>query len=155
MNLFRKPYLIYWGSIPLILILGFLVRFRTMQLNIHDTYFVIDQFSLAVLISGFALIIGIAYWMLSRYGKNISQRLVKWHIGITSIAVLLLLALSFFFVNTTDKPGAAFSDYMADIRWNYKIEKVMFLVAVIMLLAQFLFPLNLILGLLNKKRIKA
>ncbi|MGS2739688.1 hypothetical protein [Sinomicrobium sp. M5D2P17] len=66
----ERPYLVFWWMIPVIMGLGFLHPQETLDINIHDTYYVIAYLHMAILISFVFAIIGLGYWGSVEIGKK-------------------------------------------------------------------------------------
>ena len=63
----KTPHIVFWILIPIILLTGFLKPDKTLDINIHDTYYVLGLINLAVLISIIFAIIGFGYWVIIRF----------------------------------------------------------------------------------------
>jgi heme/copper-type cytochrome/quinol oxidase subunit 1 len=62
-RLIEKPHLIFLRTIPIIMIIGLLSEDAILDINVHDTYYVIGYLHLAILISIVFGIIGCVYWI--------------------------------------------------------------------------------------------
>ena len=49
----EKPFISFLILIPIIMIIGFLNRKETLDINFHDTYYVINNLHLAIILSFF------------------------------------------------------------------------------------------------------
>ncbi|WP_461149538.1 hypothetical protein [Spirosoma pulveris] len=92
---FRKPYLISWLAIPILLLIGLLFRQHTVNVQLYDTYFVIANRHVALAGSALLLVLGFGYWLLQRTRKTPNGILTAFHLWLT-IGVLLLLVLPIF-----------------------------------------------------------
>lgn len=70
----KKSHLLLWCSIPLILLFGFLSKIPSFDINFKDTYYVIDPFSISILLSIFLGLTGFGYLILN----IISDRELRW-----------------------------------------------------------------------------
>ena len=91
-TIYNKPHLFFWISIPFILGLGISGMHETVDINIHDMYFIITNWHLSVFISmGFAAI-GLVYWSLFQSGLLPIPWMTLAHL-ICSIDVFIILWL--------------------------------------------------------------
>jgi len=67
----------------------------SLDINIHDTYFVISDYSLAEIFAILFIIIGLIHWFISK--KEKVSFLNKWHIYISIGCVLLYFVVKIFF----------------------------------------------------------
>ena len=67
LRLLKKPHLLFWSIIPLLLFQSFCQDNQTLDVNIHDTYYVFSQQQLLVLLSLFFGLTGIIYWLLRNF----------------------------------------------------------------------------------------
>ncbi|WP_425290760.1 hypothetical protein [Spirosoma linguale] len=100
---FRKPYLISWLAIPVLLLAGFLFRKHTVNIQLYDTYFVIANSHVALAGSALLLILGLGYWLILLTGKSPNVALTLFHL-LPTIGVPMLLALPMF---SSDSLGSA------------------------------------------------
>lgn len=91
----KTPHIVFWILIPITLLIGFLKPDKTLDINIHDTYFVIGLISLAVIISIIFGILGLGYWVIIK----LNGRLVNWltiiHLIITIIGFFSIIIIFF------------------------------------------------------------
>ncbi|RZS91900.1 hypothetical protein [Aquimarina brevivitae] len=92
----KYPYLIFLLPVPLILLFGYWFGNNTLDLNIHDTYYVISYWHIAKMISLFFGILGVLYWIFKVLKINLLQALILIHIYITWIGSVLILLLGLF-----------------------------------------------------------
>ena len=59
----EKAYRFLWSMIPCLLLVGYLSN-QTINIQMHDTYFVITTFSISVLLSVVFGIAGSIYWFM-------------------------------------------------------------------------------------------
>jgi cytochrome c oxidase subunit 1 len=79
-QVFDKPQLIFFSLIPIIILSGLLSGGSALDLNIHNTYFVISYFHLAVLISILFGLFGLGYWFVDLANFKLNKRLNIAHI---------------------------------------------------------------------------
>ena len=91
---FKKPYISFWVTIPVLLLIGFLKRSEVVSLNIHDIYLIINFFHFTVLISIFFGLVGLGYWMMYLRRKRLSIWLNFSHMVITILGLGIIWLLS-------------------------------------------------------------
>ena len=136
----EKPHLIFLIAIPIILLIGLLSGAATLDINIQDTYYVIEYNHLTMLISILFGMIGIGYWIMKKANKKLSKWLNLTHIGLTFGGILIVIILSQFY-RTESK----------EFEFNYNLTLIITLVILITVIAQIVFPINLIHGFFEKK----
>lgn len=81
------------------LLVGALKKEKTIDINMHDTYFVIEYLYITILISLFAGFIAVVYFGLEKVKKPIKLKTGFWHFGLFLIGILIL-ATSFVLGNS-------------------------------------------------------
>lgn len=140
---FYEPHRIFLVSALIILLFGFWKSESVMDINFHDTYFVIGYFHFAILISLVLFIIGTGYWIM----KKLDIKLLSWlnwtHILLTLGGPVVLLILIQFYRNE-----------LMEYEFNNNLTLVILLIVMIMILGQMVFPVNIIYSLIKKKNKK-
>ena len=94
MNLLTKrPHIIFLVFAVITFILGFNAN-GGIDINIHDTYFVMSNYHFATLISILFGIIGLIYWIVKKTNGNLSKRLNLIHVALTFGGIFLILILN-------------------------------------------------------------
>ncbi|GAB2528134.1 hypothetical protein [Spirosoma aerophilum] len=88
----RKPHLISWLAIPALVLIGLWFRQHTVDVQLYDTYYVIDNGHFALAESAFLLVAGLGYWFLQRTGKTPNGALTAVHL-LPTIGLFMLLVL--------------------------------------------------------------
>jgi heme/copper-type cytochrome/quinol oxidase subunit 1 len=91
MHMLSTPLKLLWYTIPLLFILAFVGRDNTIDLQYHDTYFIISLFDVGIVLSFIAGINGLLYYSLR--DKKTNQRM-KWAQVVMTIAVCFLFMIS-------------------------------------------------------------
>jgi len=133
---------IFWISIPILILIGFLNRGRFVDINIYDTYYILDFPLITYLISFIFLIIGLGYRIMQRANKKVSRLLLRVHIMLTFGGLLVIWVLSLFYRLT----GIGFE-------FNNNLSLVIYLISLIIILGQLLFPINMLRGMIKKTEI--
>lgn len=132
--LFTQPYRYFWAFIPFVIGLSLLGQRDTIDIQMHDTYFVVDLTHMAFFYSTILVVLGLLYWWFRK------RQLINWitvlHVVVSLITILVLQASSLLVPHF--------------VSLNYELyQKVNQLITMLMLafiLAQLLFVLNLIIS---------
>jgi heme/copper-type cytochrome/quinol oxidase subunit 1 len=90
--IFRQPYLICWLAVPVLMLMGLLFRQHSVDVQLHDTYFVIANNHVALAGSALLLVLGLGYWLMMRTRKTPNDTLTAFHL-LSTIGVFVLLVL--------------------------------------------------------------
>lgn len=140
-KLIEKPYLIFLLAIPIIMLIGILSGDTMLDINVHDTYYVIAYLHLAILVSILFVIIGIGYWIMQKAGRKLSKWLNWTHIGLTFGGTLVVWILTKFYRTE-----------IMEYEFNNNLTLIITLVVLLMIIGQIIFPINIIYGLTKKKK---
>lgn len=139
-SIVHRPYKIFWYSIPVLIGLSIIGLNKTVDIQLHDTYFVIDLFHIGILFSIFLGIIGFIYWLMN------NKRLVHWmtaiHVGITISTFVLIVFTGLIFKRIIE----------GDFETFKTVNLIMFVLILTAVLSQLIFMANLVLSLLNDKK---
>lgn len=137
----EKPFISFLILIPIIMIIGFLNRKETLDINVHDTYYVINNLHLAIILSIFLAIISLGYFLI----KIFSIPLINWmtisHILITIFGMLIIYILFRIQLNFEVKSY----DIESILKYSKTIQRVnftLFSVLIFVLLSQLVFLIN-------------
>ncbi|MCH3880997.1 MULTISPECIES: hypothetical protein [Tenacibaculum] len=97
----KKPYLLFFYSIPLILLFGFIFN-NDADINIHDTYFITTVFHLSILLSFVVFLFGFTYWLIFHFKRKTYYNLPFISYLLLLVPILLLWILPNF-INTDFK----------------------------------------------------
>tara|TARA_R110001606_G_scaffold160256_2_gene304112 strand:+ start:58 stop:540 length:483 start_codon:yes stop_codon:yes gene_type:complete len=150
-NFIKKPYKIFWGIIPLILIIGYFYNEESFDLNIHDTYFVIYNDYLSYLISKWFVLIGLFYFTIIKIGRELKNWMNLIHSFITIFGLLILKILVDISQNEFFQTKSFYEKNDFDY-YNYIKFGIVTLVLLIGI-AQIIFIVNLIIALFSNKKI--
>ncbi|APZ47689.1 hypothetical protein BW723_15930 [Polaribacter reichenbachii] len=140
MNLLTKrPHIIFLVFSVITFILGFNAN-GGMDINIHDTYYVISNYHFATLISILFGIIGLIYWIVKKVNGNLSKRLNLIHVTLTFGGIFLILILNEFFRKS-----------IMEYDFNENLTMVIYLISAIVIFGQIIFPINIIRGIIRKR----
>lgn len=122
------------------MLIGILSGEAVLDINVHDTYYVIANLHLAILISIFFGIIGIGYWIMLKADRKLSKWLNWTHIGLTFGGILVVWILTKFY-------RTEFMEY----EFNNNLTLIITLIILFMIIGQIIFPINIIYGLIKRK----
>ena len=141
MNLIsQKPHLIFLLSIPIIMLIGILSEDAVLDINVHDTYYIIAYLHLATLISILFGIIGFGYWFVLKANGKLSKWLSLIHITLTFGGILLIWILA-----------QLFRESIMEYNFNNNLTLAIYLIALIAIFGQIIFPINIISGIIGKR----
>ncbi|MCH3883419.1 cbb3-type cytochrome c oxidase subunit I [Tenacibaculum aquimarinum] len=138
--LINKPHLIFLLAIPIIMLIGILSDDAVLDINVHDTYYIIAYLHLATLISILFGIIGIGYWFMLKANRNLSKRLNLIHIALTFGGILLIWILA-----------QLFRESIMEYNFNNNLTSAIYLIALIATFGQIIYPINIISGIIKKR----
>ncbi|TYA78637.1 hypothetical protein [Seonamhaeicola marinus] len=101
----KKPYYLIWISALFVLVFR-LMYYKdedVIDINIHDTYFVIDHLAITYITFIGLFIIGLIYFLLYKYKISLLKPLVFIHIIVTTISVLVS-QIGLFFLTPKESP---------------------------------------------------
>ena len=139
-KIINKPHLIFLFSIPLIMLSGFLSSVKDLDINIHDTYYVFSLFHLNTLISIIFVVIGLGYWIMLKANRRLSKWLNLIHIALTFGGILLIWILA-----------QLFRESIMAYDFNSNLTLAIYLIALIAVFGQIIYPINIISGLIKNK----
>lgn len=139
-KLIKKPHLIFWTSIPILILFGILTKADSFGFNVHDTYFVIATNHLIILISVLFGIIGFGYWIMLKANRKLSKWLNLIHITLTFGGILLTWLLT-----------QLFRESIAEYEFNDNLTLSIYILVLIAIFGQIAFPINIIGGIIKKK----
>lgn len=139
-KLTQKPHFVLWTLIPVILLIGFLKPDKALDINIHDTYFVIAIMHLALLISIIFGILGFGYWVVIRLNRRLVNWLTVIHLIITVIGFCLIILIPYFLPTASQDISSLYFDEQVTITLS----------ALVAVCIQLLYPINIITALVRK-----
>lgn len=138
-KLTQKPHPLFLLAIPPLLLAGFLSGDSTLDINIHDTYFIIARSNLAILVANLFTVYAFSYWLLTKTNRKLSKWLTGIHIVLTFGGILLAMVLALFYKE---------DDFLSNL--NANLTASITLLVLIIILGQVIFPINVIYALTKK-----
>jgi len=142
----NKPHLIFWISIPIMILLGQIHGDNILIIGVYDTSIAIANNYLAYLISIFFVLIGFGYWLIYKFKHQLSNWLNLLHIVITVGGFLTVLMIGLIFGYS---PIESENTYSNTLRINSKLINLLLTI----ILGQLIYLTNIIIGLIRKRNI--
>jgi heme/copper-type cytochrome/quinol oxidase subunit 1 len=142
-----RPYIVFLFLIPIILLIGLVNPKEILDVNIDDTYYVIQHSHLAILTAIYFCILGLGYWVIEKTCGKLIRNLNRIHLVLT-IGCLLIIWILFQFYQEI-KPGNLVG-YIEGNKLNENLSFAIFIITMIWIIGQLLFPINLIITVLKK-----
>ena len=138
----KKEYIYFWLSALIIFILGlftFSDKNAVIDINIHDTYYIIHIFHLITLISLLYFILGSIYWMFKKLKIPLIKNLSLIHLFITIGGLLIYFLLMTLFKDDTEIEPGIYNE-------SSTLGTLLIILFFLIVFAQLLFLLNIIIG---------
>ena len=143
---YEKPYFYFWITSVVILIIGYIpfiyIGDSVLDINVHDTYFVISNRHISILLATYYFLIGLLYWFFKFIKIPLLTILTKVHFLI-SIGIIPVYFIGHYFLDSFNKSKYPLFDDTSQLMIFLTV------LAIVFILAQILFILNLIIGLLK------
>ena len=140
-KLIDKPHLPFLIAIPIIILIGIFSGDTILDINVHDTYYVISYLHLSIIISILFVIIGIGYWIMLKANRQLSKWLNWTHIGLTFGGALIAWSLTKFYRTK-----------IMEYQYNSNLTLIITLIILLITIGQVIFPINIIYGLIKNKK---
>ncbi len=141
--LLSKPYTLCWLFALLLLLVGLDGGDEVIDINIHDTYFLIGKGLLVAVAGIWLFLLGLGYWLMERLQKRLSPWLSGIHLALT-LGGLVLIGLASFVLSLSENFGELISRDTMEL-----LESQFHTTIAVIFLAQVIFILNLLLSLLR------
>ncbi len=140
----NKPYQIFWFSIPIIILFGLTSGDNYLDVNLHDTMFVVANSYIAKIFLILFGLIGFGYWLMHKFRYKLSKWLNFIHIVLTIGGFIIIWMLILIFSESNFKYGNLYSN---------KITRNLFLtiLTLIIIIGQLIYLTNIIGGLIRKR----
>lgn len=114
----KKPYFIFIALIVIFLTVGFFNPKKDLDINIHDTYFVISYLYFAVLLSVIYTFLAIIYFVVLKLKFTLISWMTVLHV-LVSVGGLVLIWIFSQFIRKT--ASGNFESMLSDIYFNNKM----------------------------------
>ena len=132
-------------STIVILCVGLLVRGTITAIDLHDSYFVIDNIHISILLAVLTSLTALLYHALEKIDRPIRHRSGLWHFGLFAAGLIILFITPYAFSRTT---------FVNEIGWISKslVVGVVYALGIILFLVSLpVFAYGAVRALLNKK----
>lgn len=141
-----------YGITALIILLTSLFVSGSLDIAIHDTYFVIAKVHIIIAVALLFVLFTLTTWGINKISRRLSPTLNWLHYGLTTICVVIIIALTH---KLTNQP-ATYSDYSAlnefeEYESSMAINEWLAITLVILILSQVLFLTNIIRAFIVKR----
>jgi len=140
-KLIENQHLLFLLAIPVVLLTGYVNGESSMDICIHDTYFVISLYHISILTTALFAVVGLVYIILRKANKRPSKMLSSIHIGFTFIIPVIIHILEQFY-----------REDVMEYEFNGILSSIITLLFLLVLLGQFIFPLNVLYAILKKDK---
>ena len=150
-NLLKKVPFLFWGLIPLLLIYILFTYDKYIDINIHDTYFVLPQYFLVLLVILILFVTGLGYY-LAYYSDKFRPVgiLTMIHVILFFVGLIVLFNVPIF---KQSFPVDGVKDMMENLRKSRLNSDLKFYAVLSLLISQVMFLLNLTISLFRRKQI--
>lgn len=131
-------------AVPVFLFIGLLTINKNLDIQLHDTYFVISNFHLGIFFGLTFGLIGLGYWNINKMNGDLLKSLSWIHVGLTIGGTLLILI----FTSAADANSAMQGDYQSYKNINLALSGAIF----IFVLSQPIYLINLFTGFYRRKK---
>lgn len=138
-SIIDRPYKAIWYSVLFLIGLSIIGWNNTIDIQLHDTYFVIASIHIGVLFSIYLGVIGIIYWLIRK--KKLADWMTVIHVVITISTFALIIITGLIFQKVIE----------GDFETFRTVNQILLVVILIALLSQLIFLTNLIFGLIRNK----
>jgi heme/copper-type cytochrome/quinol oxidase subunit 1 len=145
-KIFEKPHLIFLILTPMLFLIGYFSPKNTFDINIYDTYYVVEHGLVPIAISLFFGIIGFGYWLIFKFKGKLSKLLTIVHILLTIGGLIVIRIL----LELYREPKA--ESFLFDYNFNENLNMTMFIISIIILFGQIIYPINLVVGLIKRNK---
>lgn len=130
--------------IPIVLILGFLAGDTVLDIQLHDTYYVIGYKNLTLFCSLILAFFGLFYWLILRNNFRIKRKLIILHLGLSILGLIILMIIA----STT---GLATVSDSISMEWSYSYMLILLIIGgiVSVLIVITIILINLLTGMIK------
>lgn len=148
----RTPDLFFLTLSIFIFFIGLFGGNKTLDINVHDTYFVFTLYQFSILISAILFIVSLVYYLLKKYKRKPLPLLSIVHVFLTLVSLGTILFSIYFYTNN-DLPRNYYKnahpllDGLTFVDISTTISFLVFPITLFLI-----FPLNIIIGIFRKEK---
>ena len=152
-TLIPKIVLTYGLTAVILLLTSFFVN-GSLDIALHDTYFVISKSQIIIAIALLFVIFTLITWGINKMSRSLSSVLNWLHYGLTMISFVIIVVL----INKITSQPITYRDYSAfyeikEYEVQMSINEWLSIIGVILILSQLLFLINIIRSFIVKRKI--
>lgn len=142
-----------YGITALIILLTSLFVKGSIDIALHDTYFVIAKVYIIIVIALLFVLFTLTTWGINKMSRRLSSALNWLHYGLTMLSLVTIVVL----MNKVTSPPSTYRDYSVydDIE-NYEsqmsINEWLAIIGVVLIISQLLFLINIIRAFIIKRK---
>lgn len=142
-----------YGLTALIILLTSLFISGSLDIALHDTYFVIAKVHIIIAIGLLFVLFTLTTWGIDKIGRRLSSMLNRLHYGLTIISLVIIIMLT----NKLTSQPATYRDYsvfdeIEEYEAQMSINEWLAIIGVILILSQLLFLINVIRAFIVKRK---
>ncbi len=146
-HIYKRPYIYLWLTSLMVLIVGYVsyvhLQNSALDINVHDTYFVVAHQHIVYGLSSFFLLIGSMYWIMEKLKIKLLSTLTVIHVMVTLLSIILCIIGIFYFDSVITAPKVL-KDSQAINRNAFTT-----IISMLIIIAQLLFLINVIISLIK------
>lgn len=128
----KKPHLLFLSFIPIILFFSYIKPKESLDINIHDTYFVIKNSDLGIFLSFIYFVLALSYFLTKKHGISLQNWIIYSH----SIVSILGLILIWFLKRQINNNPQNFKEIIKTIKINQYLTYTCITTFLLMLIVQ-------------------
>jgi len=151
-KLIEKPYLAFFYAFPILILLALINGDRTIDIQLHDTYFVFGPGFFLFFNMLLFSILGLGYWLCQRLSLNLYRSLSIVHISITIFGSIIIWS-AFLLFPIIPKSPISFEEFenMTDFLFYERVNFLIFITVVGTYISQAIFLVNILMSLLLRR----
>lgn len=132
------PHKAFLGIIPFILLVGYVLKVNTIDIQLHDTYMILDLWSVTICVSIYFIIVGIVYYLFRN--RRFLRYVTILHTLVSILIVLLWIATS----------QSEMVRNPTEFEYARKVMSVVIMSLFVFITVQILFLMNLVISIVGK-----
>lgn len=142
-----------YGLTAIMIFLTSLFVSGSLDIALHDTYFVISKVHIIIVIALLFVLFTLITWGINKISRKLSSALNWLHYGLTIISLVIIVVL----MNKITSQPATYRDYsvlgeIEEYEAQMSINEWLAIIGVILILSQLLFLINIIRAFIVKKK---
>ncbi len=127
-NVFQKPFFFFWMLIPIFILINVLDLKKSIDINIHDTYIIIEISQLSLYAVFLFLLIGVNYFIIHKLTKPLNTWITRVHI---ILQIVVLIPFIIFLISDEITPSLSSTILSMDANLFIVIQFLIFFISLI------------------------